>query len=468
MIEGHDVSKWQPEEFHVEGIDFVIIEVTKGMEAINPKLAAQTAWARKNGLSVGFYHFSKPGDMVPQADLFLSLTPYQAGDHFWFDWEDDDVTCAQKDEWIKYVDAKRPTHQVGLYCNSYFWKNRDTTGFCGDGLWIASYAAGEPPIETPWLIHQYSNGGGIDKDRAQFTDRAGMKAWATKKEKSVAKGPQKIPFASQKAFYGGGSAMEVNVGVIHTTEGKTLPTYDGGKSAPNVTGVPDIKNKKINWFQHFDVDRSARALVNKAGGAETNTLNAFQIELVGTCDPATSKKWRGAGTTHIFWPDAPEWALAEVAKLVKWLADNHGVPLKSSVTWKAYPASYGANGVRLTNAQWTAYYGWLGHQHVPENDHGDPGNINMKRILELATGSTATPATPPKETSTVALTKADAKLLLTTDGVIESPDGKGSANEYWTAATYLRETYLRERELSNRLAVLEGKLDAIVAKLSGE
>ena len=112
MIEGHDVSKWQPEEFHVEGIDFVIIEVTKGMEAINPKLAAQTAWARKNGLSVGFYHFSKPGDMVPQADLFLSLTPYQAGDHFWFDWEDDGVTCAQKDEWIKYVDAKRPTYQA--------------------------------------------------------------------------------------------------------------------------------------------------------------------------------------------------------------------------------------------------------------------------------------------------------------------------------------------------------------------
>lgn len=470
MIEGHDVSKWQADHFHTDGIDFVIIEVTKGMDPVNPRLAAQTAWARSKGLSVGFYHFAKAGNMTDQANLFLKLAPIEPGDHLWFDWEDGNVTCAQKDGAIRYLAAKAPGHRVGLYCNGYFWGTKDTTGFYGDALWIAAYAAGEPAIKTNWLIHQYSDQGGIDKDRAKFNTRAEMKAWATKKETSVAKGPQKIPFASQKAFYGGGSAMEVNVGVVHTTEGRTLPTYGGGGSAPNVTGVPDFKNKKINWFQHFDVDKSARALVNKAGGVETNTLNAFQVELVGTCDPSTSKKWGGAGTRHIFWPDAPDWALAEVAKLVKWLADNHAIPLTSAVHWKAYPASYGANGVRLSGSAWNAYKGWLGHQHVPENDHGDPGDIDMKRILELAGAATPPPATkppvtPPKETSTVAITDADVKKILTTDGIIESPDGKGSANEYWTAATYLRESYLRERELGNRLAVLEGKLEAILAKL---
>lgn len=466
MIEGHDVSKWQSEKFNVVGVDFVIIEVSKGMEAINPKLAAQTKWARDNGLSVGFYHFAKAGNMTDQANLFLALAPIQAGDHLWFDWEDGNVTGAQKDAAIRYIQSKKPTHRVGLYCNSYFWKTKDTTGFHGDALWIASYAAGEPPISTDWLIHQYSDQGGIDKDRAKFNSRAEMKAWATEKEKSVAKGPQKIPFASQKAFYGGGSDMNVNVGVIHTTEGRTLPTYDGGKSAPTVTGVPNFKTKKIDWFQHFDVDKSARALVNKSGGVETNTMNAFQVELVGTCDKKTSVKWGGAGTRHIFWPDAPEWALAEVAKLVKWLADSHAIPLKSSVTWKAYPASYGANGVRLTGGQWKAYYGWLGHQHVPENDHGDPGDIDMKRILEIAnSGPIVAAPTPPKETSTVAITDADVRKILTTDGIIESPDGKGSGNEYWTVASYLRESYLRERELGNRLAVLEGKLEAILAKL---
>ncbi|MGY0065117.1 peptidoglycan-binding protein (plasmid) [Streptomyces sp. LZ34] len=178
--------------------------------------------------------------------------------------------------------------------------------------------------------------------------------------------------------------MESNVGVIHTTEGKTLPTYGGGASAPNFTAVPDFKNKRLNWHQHFDFDESARALVNKSGGVETNTANAVQVELVGTCDPGTSKKWGGKNTSHIFWPEAPDWALRELAKFVKWAHDKHGVRLASTVTWKAYPASYGTNGVRLTQSQWNAYYGWLGHQHVPENDHGDPGSLPFDKVLAYA------------------------------------------------------------------------------------
>lgn len=181
MIEGHDVSRWQPDEFHVAGIDFVIIQVTKGT-VVNPRLAAQTAWARKNRLSVGFYHFGLPGSIKTQADLFLSLAPIERGDHLWFDWETPDISSAQKDEWIRYVAEKRPEHRVGLYCNAYFWKTKDATGFRGDGLWIASYAAGEPPIADEWLIHQYSDDGGIDKDRARFESLADMQAWAHGKE----------------------------------------------------------------------------------------------------------------------------------------------------------------------------------------------------------------------------------------------------------------------------------------------
>ncbi|MGP3971520.1 hypothetical protein [Streptomyces sp. 6N223] len=64
------------------------------------------------------------------------------------------------------------------------------------------------------------------------------------------------------------------------------------------------------------------------------------------------------------------------------------------MTWKPYPASYGPNGVRLTGAQWLAYYGWLGHQHVPENDHGDPGDIDFARVLEHAKGTATQPTTP--------------------------------------------------------------------------
>ncbi|MFJ4551106.1 LysM peptidoglycan-binding domain-containing protein [Streptomyces sp. NPDC088817] len=215
-------------------------------------------------------------------------------------------------------------------------------------------------------------------------------------------GPQKIPGASQAYFYGNGrysgSDMEVNCGVVHTTEGMSLPSYSGGAIAPTVTGVPDIGAKKIRWYQHFDVDESARALANKVGGVQTNTNNAFQMELVGTCDPKTRDAWVRAGykqnVDFIYWPEAPDWALAEVAWLVRWLNQNHGIPLTCVKDWLAYgkdsrrpgvtPASYGANPARMSFSQWNAFKGWCGHQHVPENDHGDPGSMDFACVIQLA------------------------------------------------------------------------------------
>ena len=35
----------------------------------------------------------------------------------------------------------------------------------------------------------------------------------------------------------------------------------------------------------------------------------------------------------------------------------------------------------MSNSEWTRYKGILGHQHAPENTHGDPGDLPMKRIL---------------------------------------------------------------------------------------
>jgi hypothetical protein len=199
---------------------------------------------------------------------------------------------------------------------------------------------------------------------------------------------QKYPRASLAAWYQGrypGDKMNANTGVVHTTEGTSLPSYGGGASAPTFTLVPNVKGRTVAVYQHFDVDRSARALVNKSGGVETNTLNCVQVELVGTCDPRTHTAWTEDERAHIYWPKAPQWALMEFARLVRWLADGHGVKLASTVTWKAYPSSYGtSNGVRLTGAQWLDYYGWLGHQHVPENLHGDPGDFPMGVVIDLA------------------------------------------------------------------------------------
>lgn len=208
----------------------------------------------------------------------------------------------------------------------------------------------------------------------------------------VMTGPQRIPGAVFDLFFGdgrySGSDMEVNCGVIHTTEGPTLYNYEGGASAPTVTSVPDFKNKRLVHHQHFDVDESARALVNKPGGVQTNQANAFQWELVGTCDPATHRSWTSRGIAHIYWPEPPDWAVRDVAALMRWLHDNHGIPLAGRPVWLAYPASYGDSRVRMSFAEWTNFRGWCGHQHVPENDHGDPGALPFDRILAVAKGGT--------------------------------------------------------------------------------
>lgn len=212
-------------------------------------------------------------------------------------------------------------------------------------------------------------------------------------------GPQKYPGANLSLFFGDGRysgvGFEANCGVLHTTEGVSVVDYQGGAVAPTFTAVPRFESRTVEVYQHFDVDESARALVHKAGMPATNGAGAVQVELVGTSDPARRVSWTigsrtyRAGVDYLFWPEAPEWALAGVGRLVRWLSDQHGVPMTSGLTFKAYPGSYGAaNGVRLTQDQWARFRGWCGHQHVPQNLHGDPGAIDIDRLLRLAVAGT--------------------------------------------------------------------------------
>lgn len=193
-----------------------------------------------------------------------------------------------------------------------------------------------------------------------------------------------------------GALMNPNVLVLHTTEGTTWPGYEGGATAPNYTARPDLGAKRLHWRQHYPDERSSRSLVNAPGGVETNTLNCIQVELVGTCDPAHRTSWGNlrAGHDYVFWPDAPDWLLRELAKFVAYCHRRHGVKLQAP-TFKAYPGSAGTNnGVRMTGTQWRNFYGVCGHQHVPENVHGDPGNTDVPKVLEFAK-AIIDPAPPP-------------------------------------------------------------------------
>jgi hypothetical protein len=170
--------------------------------------------------------------------------------------------------------------------------------------------------------------------------------------------------------YGGDTMPHPNVIILHTTEGGSFPSYGGGGSAPTFT----VKGREVH--QHFLANHSARALVNRSGGVETNTLNVVQIELVGTCSK---------GGPGLYWPDASDDDLAGLVDLIDWLTDEYPIPLVStSKPWLSYPSSYGSkSGQRMSFAEWEAFKGIAGHQHVPENDHGDPGNFPIERLIKL-------------------------------------------------------------------------------------
>lgn len=182
---------------------------------------------------------------------------------------------------------------------------------------------------------------------------------------------------------------DTSVVVLHTTEGTTWPTYLGGATAPNYTAKADFEQERLNWRAHFPDEKSSRALVNLPGGVETNTLNANQVELVGTCDPKHRLSWNGltAGVDYIYWPDAPDWALRSLARFLAYHHRKHGTVMKS-LAFQAYPGSFGARGatntVRLSGDQWRKFVGVCGHQHVPENVHGDPGNIDITKLIAFA------------------------------------------------------------------------------------
>lgn len=180
MITGIDVSSYQSETYSLTGVDFVVVKATEGTTYTNPRHAAQVKRARDNGRVVGHYHYlTASASMTAQMDHFLEAAAPRAGEILAVDWEETGVSGAQKDAAVKYLKSKAGGRRVLLYCSQNFWLTRDTTGYAGDGLWIAQYNGkpGKPGIKAPWVIHQYTDSP-LDTDVANFSSRSAMAAWA--------------------------------------------------------------------------------------------------------------------------------------------------------------------------------------------------------------------------------------------------------------------------------------------------
>ena len=142
--------------------------------------------------------------------------------------------------------------------------------------------------------------------------------------------------------------------VWHTTEGSSLPTYAG--SNPHFT----LNARNGTLYQHQSVSGASRTLRNDTGGVETNRQGAIQVEVIG------------------FASQSPNWSdgeYAELAELARWIEARCGVARRCDVAFVAGRAEMSAS-------KWQGYSGHCGHQHIPENDHWDPGAMKIAKVLD--------------------------------------------------------------------------------------
>lgn len=151
--------------------------------------------------------------------------------------------------------------------------------------------------------------------------------------------------------------------LLHTTEGSSWPTYDGGLKAPTLTFHPG--QKKVR--QHFPLNGSARALRDPSDTpVRENRDNVVQVEIIGFASKS------------LLWDD---WTINTIAELWAFLNREWGTPIRNAVTW--VPATpWGTDSQRLSSAEYDAYAGLCGHEHAPGNDHRDPGKPDIASILE--------------------------------------------------------------------------------------
>jgi hypothetical protein len=159
--------------------------------------------------------------------------------------------------------------------------------------------------------------------------------------------------------------------VLHTTEG---PTIAGALGAYRSSGnYPHFTVDGNTVEQHCPLEVGSTALKHPSGTPETNRASAIQIEIVGYAAHADQLP------TRLLVP------------LLEWIAAQTGARLEAAA-FKAYPSSAGfTNGIRFSDAEWASFNGICGHQHVPNNDHGDPGLISLPGL-----GSTPQPAPGPQ------------------------------------------------------------------------
>lgn len=172
MLKGLDVSCWQGAiDFSKVKTDrdFVVLKATEGVGFTDPKFSKNQIEARKAGLLLGYYCFSRPdlGNTVKaEVDYLIKIIgDLQEGEAIFLDYE---VSYKKPVEWCKswldYLAEKLGGYKGLVYLNQSLLTSNDWSQVINAeyGLWLAKYDYTLPakaPV-TKWgtcAFQQYSN-----------------------------------------------------------------------------------------------------------------------------------------------------------------------------------------------------------------------------------------------------------------------------------------------------------------------
>jgi hypothetical protein len=181
--------------------------------------------------------------------------------------------------------------------------------------------------------------------------------------------------------------------LLHTTEGyrlaDALSAYKANNSWPHMTLDAD---REVLW-QHVPFNRPARALKNASGGVQTNRYRVIQLEIIGRA--AESPGWSQVKLQRI------GHLLARVRELCRFRLEAPYPFLGPEAGFLAGPNAK----QRMSFAQWYRFDAICGHQHAPENDHWDPGAVNVQAIIRAAQNYKTGGAAAPEEFDPMGMTK---------------------------------------------------------------
>lgn len=354
-LTGVDVSSYQAGWAPDPADSFVFVKSTEGSSYVNPERARQLDAARRADMLVGHYHFMLPGNAEGQAAWFVANTDVRPGEPLWCDWENTPQGHPSVEDAAAFIaEVKRlvPTSRVGLYCSRSDWMS--TTVKAGDGLWVAEYGVDAPATGgTGWLFWQWTDKP-LDRNRAKFTSRAELDAWAkvvvptppARPPVVVTEPPPDVP-------------APVNVGVWAVDPGK-VQTVLLGRSAAGKTGNALSPGTTIADGLQFVKNSVGRYALLRADGWSYDRDYLVQVgvgprpagrqfPVIPDYDTDERIPWRGGLVCRCLAISLPwvEFAMLE-AGIIKWNLDFYQLCYRTNV---AASAASHAKGMMIDTGQ---------------------------------------------------------------------------------------------------------------------